>query len=381
MKILVVENEPNCRKILKDGLLKAGFEVDFAQDGERALELVKESSPDLILSDADLPRMNGLTLFQRMREDFKTRFIPFVLMGQLEEGQRIRVMESGVDDYVPKPFETEELIARIRLILEEAKAVKLPVGKGFSGQLREMNLVDLIQTLELGKKTGVLSLKRNRKQGQVFFQRGEVIDATSNGLQGEEALYRMFTWTEGDFLMEFKPIDRHGTIKATNQELISEGMKMLRELEDLKAKLPPPSAILELVYKPEEGELSPEEELLLELFNGQRSIAEVIEASDIDDLQALRFVGECFQKGYLRETLIFFEGNGKVERKRFQRPIKAPRSTRRGIISLFSGLFKKGPISEVPYLESRKEEPSEAIIRNKIPLTKNELLLIREKLG
>jgi len=376
MKILVVGNEPDCRKIL----LKAGFKVDFAEDGERALELVKESSPDLILSNADLPEMNGLILFQHIRENPETRFIPFVLMGQLEEEERIRAMESGVDDYIPKPFQTEELIARIRLILEEAKAIEPPVGKGFSGRLREMNLVDLIQTLELGKKTGVLSLKRDRKQGQVFFQNGEVIDAASDGLQGEEALYRMFTWTEGDFLVEFKPIDRHGTIKATNQELISEGMKMLGEWEDLKAKLPPLSAVLELIYKPEERELSPEEELLLELFNGQRSIAEVIEASGIDDLRALRFISECLQKGCLKETLIFLERDGKMNQRGVQKPAKAPASVHERILSLFTGLFKKTPGSEVSEPEKPEGGREEGIIRNKIPLSKNELLLIREKL-
>ncbi len=118
--MLVVDDEPMVREVLARYLEKEGFVVDTAADGEVALAAFEESSPDLVLLDLMLPRVDGLEVFRRMRERSETAVIMLTAKG--EETDRVVGLELGADDYVTKPFSPREVVARVRAVLRRAGA-------------------------------------------------------------------------------------------------------------------------------------------------------------------------------------------------------------------------------------------------------------------
>ncbi len=117
--ILVVDDDPLILDVVAAALDAAGYDVVTAEDGRQALDRVAEVLPDLIVSDLEMPHMDGLELLRALREDRLTRGIPFVFLttrGRVEDV--IAGLHLGADDYVPKPFELSELVARVRSKLE-----------------------------------------------------------------------------------------------------------------------------------------------------------------------------------------------------------------------------------------------------------------------
>lgn len=119
--ILIVEDEPAIREMVAFALRRAGMEVMHAADTKAAQNAIGEHVPDLILLDWMLPSISGIELARRLRKDGLTRDIPIIMLtARGEEIDRITGFEAGVDDYVIKPFSTQELIARIRAVLRRA---------------------------------------------------------------------------------------------------------------------------------------------------------------------------------------------------------------------------------------------------------------------
>ncbi len=111
-KILVVDDEKPISDIIKFNLVKEGFNVETAYDGEEALNLVKKYQPDLILLDVMLPKLDGFQVCRKVRETSNTPII--MLTAREEEVDKILGLELGADDYVTKPFGMRELIARVK---------------------------------------------------------------------------------------------------------------------------------------------------------------------------------------------------------------------------------------------------------------------------
>ncbi len=125
-KVLVVEDEAPLSELLSYNLSAEGFAVRLAENGEEAEILVSEERPDLIVLDWMLPGVSGIELCRRLRSRPETRAIPILMLtARGEEGDRIRGLSTGADDYVVKPFSLPELMARIKAILRRASPDRL----------------------------------------------------------------------------------------------------------------------------------------------------------------------------------------------------------------------------------------------------------------
>lgn len=129
-RVLVVDDEPGMRKVLRDAFERSGHEVATAVDGREALGIMDERSFDLIVTDLNMPSVGGLELIQEVR---KSTSLPIlVLTVRSEEREKVRLLDAGADDYVTKPFGVEELLARARALLRRDRADGSPQLSGWA---------------------------------------------------------------------------------------------------------------------------------------------------------------------------------------------------------------------------------------------------------
>ena len=120
--VLVVEDEAPLVTLLRYNLEREGFAVSEAADGEEALLRIAEEKPDAVLLDWMLPLVSGLEVCRRIRRSPETRALPVIMLtARGEEGDRVRGLDSGADDYVVKPFSPTELVARLRAVIRRAQ--------------------------------------------------------------------------------------------------------------------------------------------------------------------------------------------------------------------------------------------------------------------
>ena len=121
-RVLIVEDEDAQAEVLRYNFDREGFDVLMAVDGEEAMLAVEEQQPDLVLLDWMLPGTSGIAVCQRLRAKPETRSLPIIMLtARGEEGDRIRGLDSGADDYVVKPFSPSELVARVRAVLRRTR--------------------------------------------------------------------------------------------------------------------------------------------------------------------------------------------------------------------------------------------------------------------
>jgi two-component system KDP operon response regulator KdpE len=119
-RVLVVDDEPQIRRIMRTTLTGAGYEVDDAKTGEEALEKCREFRPDLVLLDINMPGMGGMAACRAIRADANVAII--MLTVRNAEADKVKALDAGADDYISKPFSTPELLARMRAALRRVPA-------------------------------------------------------------------------------------------------------------------------------------------------------------------------------------------------------------------------------------------------------------------
>lgn len=137
-RILVVDDDPDILQFVRLNLELDGFEVELAGGGREALEKAAASPPDLMLLDVMMPEIDGLTVLRRMRSDPPTANIPvIVLTARSLAEDRVKGLDLGADDYITKPFDLEELIARVRTVLRRSQQMRdLSPLTGLPGNFR-----------------------------------------------------------------------------------------------------------------------------------------------------------------------------------------------------------------------------------------------------
>ena len=120
--VLIVEDEAALVTLLRYNLEREGFRIAQASDGEEALMLAREETPDLVLLDWMLPLMSGIEVCRQLKRAPETRDTPIIMLtARREETDKVRGLDSGADDYITKPFSPTELIARVRAVLRRAQ--------------------------------------------------------------------------------------------------------------------------------------------------------------------------------------------------------------------------------------------------------------------
>ncbi len=137
-KVLVVEDDPDIRELVRFNLTQEGIVVEEAQDGAEAMQRIKRRAPDLVLLDLMLPGMTGLEVCRALRASRETAALPIMMVtAKSTETDKVLGLELGADDYVVKPFSPRELVARVKALLRRAQRSEIEAAQVYErGRLR-----------------------------------------------------------------------------------------------------------------------------------------------------------------------------------------------------------------------------------------------------
>lgn len=172
MRVLLVEDNKPLVRALKQGLEEEGFAVDVAQDGEEGDFKAQTAEYDAIILDLMLPKVDGLTLLSQWREKgLATHVLILSARGALED--KVKGLDLGADDYLPKPFELEELFARLRALLRRGHHVKNPVIK-----VHDLEIDTTARNVKRGGKYIKLTPREYSLLEFLAYHRGKVVTRT-----------------------------------------------------------------------------------------------------------------------------------------------------------------------------------------------------------
>jgi CheY-like chemotaxis protein len=164
-KILCVDDEPGILKFLEAVLVPKGYEVLKAENGEEALVKFKEQSIDLVISDVKMPKMNGFEMCRKIKEEEVFRNIPVILItGLTAKEERIKGIEAGAEDFISKPIDPAEVLARIKMLLKTKALHEKRIGELFV----EMGFI----TEEQLEKALKIAKEQNMKVGEALYSMG-----------------------------------------------------------------------------------------------------------------------------------------------------------------------------------------------------------------
>jgi DNA-binding response OmpR family regulator len=308
-QLLLVDADPRSVRVLEVSLKKAGYSVTTAGDGVDALSKIELSTPDLILSDTRLPGLDGYAFVRRLKDRPEWAAIPVVfLTSQKSIEDKIRGLELGVEDYLTKPIFVRELIARVNLLLTRRTQEGIATRQSqtgrtkFQGSIQDMAVVDLLQTFEVSRKSGVLHVHNNAHSAKILFREGKIIDAQLGALRGEEAVYRTLIWNDGSFEVEFTIVKAEDIIEVSTQGILMEGMRRVDEWGRLLEQLPPLTTVFDVDHSQlleRLNEIPDELNGILKLFDGKRTLLDVVDGSPFEDLSTLSTITKLYFEGLL----------------------------------------------------------------------------------
>lgn len=233
VKVLLVDDNPMIRAMLRQALGELA-PVETAIDGAEALLKIVEMPPDLVVSDYEMPGMNGRQLLEKLKSRPATAKVPLILMASKSDiTEKLKMIQDTVEDFVEKPFFIKDAIAHIKRVIDKIALEKMARETSSDGTLRgslaQMNCVDLLQSLEMGRKSCALSLTNNGEQCDVYFIDGQISHAVYGKLKGDNAVYKVLTWTAGNFKIDFTGASSEQTTTRSTQGLLMEGLRLLDE--------------------------------------------------------------------------------------------------------------------------------------------------------
>jgi CheY-like chemotaxis protein len=232
VKILLVDDNPMVLGMLQQALAPLA-EVSTANDSADALLKAVEEIPDLLISDYRMPGMDGRQLLEKLKSRPATSGIAVILMASKADISERLSLQDPIEDHLEKPFFLKDAVRRIKRVVDRIaleKLAKAPTADGLlRGSLAQMNVIDLVQSLEMGRKSCLLTLTNGNDKCEIFFDQGQAKHATYGPTTGDEAVFKVLRWTEGNFQIDFEGKSAQETTTLNTQGLLMEGLRLLDE--------------------------------------------------------------------------------------------------------------------------------------------------------
>jgi CheY-like chemotaxis protein len=245
VKLLLVDDNPMVLGMLQQALTPLA-KVTSASDAADALLKAVDDAPDLLVCDYRMPGMDGRQLVEKLKSRPATANFSTVLMASKADIAERLSPQDAADDYLEKPFFLKDATRRVKRMIDRISLEKMaktaPSDGVVRGNLSQMNVIDLMQSLEMGRKSCRLSLNNEGEKCEVFFVEGQVKHATYGSLVGDEAVFKVLRWTGGNFELDFEGKTGKETTQLNTQGLLMEGLRLLDEAQREGGAEPEPAA-------------------------------------------------------------------------------------------------------------------------------------------
>ena len=233
VKVLLVDDNPMVLAMLREALAPLA-KVTTAGDSADALLKAVDDTPDLLVSDYRMPGMDGRQLVEKLRSRSSTAGISVILLATKSDiSEKLSLQDHAADDFVEKPFFLREATQRIKRIIDKIALEKMAKSASSDGVLRgslaQMNVIDLVQSLEMGRKSCLLTLTHQDDQCEMYFSEGQVTHAVYGTLSGDAAVFKVLRWTGGNFQVNFEGKTKQQSTTLNTQGLLMEGLRLLDE--------------------------------------------------------------------------------------------------------------------------------------------------------
>ena len=235
VRLLLVDDNPMVLGLLR-GALTPLAKVTTATDAADALLKAVDDPPDLLVCDYRMPGMDGRQLIEKLRSRPRTAEAAVILVAtKTDISEKLSTPDLSVDDFVEKPFFLREATQRIKRVIDkialEKMAKTVPSDGVLRGSLLQMNVIDLVQSLEMGRKSCALTLTNQGDKCDLYFKEGQVTHATYGSLSGDPAVFKVLRWTDGNFEVNFEGKTTQQTTQLNTQGLLMEGLRQLDEAQ------------------------------------------------------------------------------------------------------------------------------------------------------
>jgi len=232
VKILLVDDNPMVLGMLRQSLSTLAT-VATASDAADALLKAVDELPDLLITDYRMPGMDGRQLLEKLKSRPATANIAVILMASKSDISERLSLQDPVEDYLEKPFFLKDATQRIRRVVDRIALEKLakaaPSDGILRGSLAQMNVIDLVQSLEMGRKSCLLTMSKGDEKCEMYFRQGQVSHAAYGSVTGDEAVFKVLRWTGGNFQIDFDGKSTQQTTTLNTQGLLMEGLRLLDE--------------------------------------------------------------------------------------------------------------------------------------------------------
>jgi len=232
VKLLLIDDNPMILGMLQHALAPFARVVSASDSADALLKAV-DDPPDLVVCDYRMPGMDGKQLVEKLKSRPATANFSAILMASRVDIDERLSPQDAADDYLAKPFFLKEATRRIKRTVDrialEKMAKTAPSDGVVRGNLSQMNVIDLMQSLEMGRKSCQLKLNNEGEKCEVFFVEGQVKHATYGSLLGDQAVFKVLRWTGGNFELNFEGTTDQETTQLNTQGLLMEGLRLLDE--------------------------------------------------------------------------------------------------------------------------------------------------------
>src|SRR5208283_746168 len=233
VKILLVDDNPMVLGMLQEALAALGV-VSTASDSADALLKAVDDPPDLLLCDYRMPGMDGRQLLERLKSRPATSGVAVILMASKADISE-RLAQDSIEDHLEKPFFLKDAVRKIKRVVDRIALEKLAKAGSTDGIVRgslaQMNVIDLVQSLEMGRKSCLLTMTNAADKCEIYFNQGQANHAVYGSITGDAAVFKVLRWTEGNFQIDFEGKTSQETTTLNTQGLLMEGLRLLDEAQ------------------------------------------------------------------------------------------------------------------------------------------------------
>ncbi len=289
---------------------------EYADSVDSAKEHVNTESFDYVLV-ITRHLTTSVDIVNQLREESAFDEIPLVCCSAGNDpAARMQLWELGVKDIIKLPILKEELKLRMERFFRSISNTEVEEQTvGMQGKLEDYNLIDIVQTLEQNKKTGLLTMYHGRDEGRIWFKEGEIYDASFRNIEGINAILKLVTWMEGDFTMTFTKEEYERKIMIDNQQILLDAIQYLDERNLIMQTLPDRDEILLISPETDLTTMNTEDSTYLRFFQGGQTITTYLAAFDDDEISLLKRFTGFIEKDHLMTREQFDNYTTETERE------------------------------------------------------------------